>query len=122
IGAGDGFGIGGRVGYAFYSGVYAGGAFTIYTDRSAFLGGEVGYKFFPDYHWELRPYLFAGPAFIGAGSSRFGRVHPAADFAVQPGLLGAYRFGPAFISGELRAYVNPDPGALAVFGGAGVSL
>ena len=42
--------------------------------------------------------------------------------AVQPGALLAYRFGPAFIFGELRAYITPDPGALAGFGGFGVSL
>jgi hypothetical protein len=122
IGGGYGLGVGGRVGYAFRSGVYAGGAFTFYTENASFLGGELGYKFFPGYHWELRPYLFAGPVFIRVGTDGFGRAVATTDFAVQPGLLTAYRFGPAFISGELRAYLNPNPGALALFGGAGVSL
>jgi hypothetical protein len=122
IGGGYGLGVGGRVGYAFYSGVYAGGAFTFYTGNASFLGGELGYKFFPAYHWELRPYVFAGPVFIGVGDTGFGRRYAATELAVQPGLLGAYRFGPAFISAELRAYLNPNPGALAVFGGAGASL
>jgi hypothetical protein len=122
IGGGYGLGVGARVGYAFYSGVYAGGAFTFYTGNASFLGGELGYKFFPAYHWELRPYVFAGPVFIRVGTDGFGRAVAATDLAVQPGLLGAYRFGPAYVSGELRAYLNPNPGALAVFGGAGVSL
>jgi hypothetical protein len=122
IGGGYGLGVGGRLGYAFHSGVYAGGSFTFYTENASFLGGELGYKFFPGYHWELRPYLFAGPAFIRVGDTGFGRATAETVFAVQPGFLAAYRFGPAFISGELRAYAAPNPGALAVFGGAGVSL
>jgi hypothetical protein len=123
IGGGYGsLGVGGRIGYAFYSGVYAGGAFTFYTENASLIGSELGYKFFPGYHWELRPYLFAGPAFIGIGDRGFGRPRTDTVLAVQPGLLGAYRFGPAFLSAELRAYLTPDPGALAVFGGGGVSL
>jgi hypothetical protein len=122
IGGGYGLGLGGRVGYAFYNGFYAGGAFTFYTENASFLGGEVGYKFFPGYHWELRPYLFAGPAFIRVGDTGFGRSVATTDLGIQPGLLGAYRFGPAFITAEMRAYLNPNPGALAVFGGAGASL
>ena len=122
IGGGYGLGVGGRLGYAFHDGVYAGGAFTFYTDNASFLGGEIGYKFFPHYHWELRPYLFAGPAFIRVGDTGFGRATAETVFAVQPGFLAAYRFGPAFISGEIRAYATPNPGALAVFGGAGASL
>jgi hypothetical protein len=122
IGGGYGVGVGARVGYAFYSGVYAGGAFTWYTQNASFLGGELGYKFFPGYHWELRPYVFAGPAFIRVGDTGFGRSTAVVDLAVQPGLLGAYRFGPAYVSAELRAYLNPNPGALALFGGMGISL
>jgi hypothetical protein len=122
IGGGYGLGLGGRVGYAFYSGLYAGGAFTFYTGNASFAGGELGYKFFPGYHWEVRPYMFAGPGFIRAGTDGFGRAFAETVFAVQPGVLGAYRFGPAFVSAELRAYLTPNPGALALFGGAGVSL
>src|SRR5579859_4195319 len=122
---GGGYGdlaIGGRIGYAFDSGVYAGGAFTFYTQTASILGGELGYKFFPGYHWELRPYIFMGPAFLGVGSRGFGRPATETVLAVQPGGLLAYRFGPAFIFGDLRAYITPDPGALAGFGGFGVSL
>jgi hypothetical protein len=122
IGGGYGLGVGGRIGYAFPSGVYAGGQFTYYAENASFLGGELGYKFFPGYHWELRPYVFAGPAFIRVGTTGFGRDVSETVFAFQPGLLGAYRFGPAFISAELRGYATPNPGALAVFGGAGVAL
>jgi hypothetical protein len=122
IGGGYGLGVGGRLGYAFQDGFYAGGSFTWYTENASFFGGEIGYKFFPGYHWELRPYLFAGPAFIRVGTTGFGRVTSETVLAIQPGLLGAYRFGPAFISAELRAYATPNPGALAAFFGAGVSL
>jgi hypothetical protein len=121
-GVGYGVGLGARMGYAFHTGVYAGGAFTFYTGNASFLGAEVGYKFFPDERWELRPYLFAGPAFVRVGDSGFGRPDATTLFALQPGFLGAYRFGPAFLSAELRTYVTPNPGALAFFGGAGIAL
>jgi hypothetical protein len=121
-GIGYGVGLGGRAGYAFRSGVYAGGAFTFYTGNASFLGGELGYKFFATERWELRPYLFAGPAFVRVGDSGFGRPDAITVFGFQPGFLGAYRFGPAFISAELRTYVTPNPGSLAFLGGAGVAL
>jgi len=122
MGAGYGIGVGGRLGYGFDSGAYLGGAFTYYTGNASFLGGELGYKFFPGHRWELRPYVFVGTAFIRVGDSGFGR--PAADtvFAFQPGFLGAYHFGPAFLFAEMRAYVAPNPGALAGLGGFGVTL
>ena len=122
IGGGYGLGVGGRIGYAFYSGVYAGGSFTYYSENASFLGAELGYKFFPGYHWELRPYVFAGPAFIRIGDTGFGRPNADTVLAVQPGILAAYRFGQAFVFGELRAYMTPNPGALAGFGGMGISL
>jgi hypothetical protein len=122
IGGGYGLGVGGRLGYSFSSGVYAGGQFTYFAENASFFGGELGYKFFPGYHWELRPYAFMGPAFIRVGTTGFGRASADTVFAFQPGLLGAYRFGPAFLSAELRGYVTPNPGALAVFAGAGVAL
>jgi hypothetical protein len=123
VGGGHGgLGLGGRIGYAFNSGVYAGGAYTFYTENASVLGGELGYKFFPGYHWELRPYVFAGPAFIGVGDRGFGRSTTETVLAVQPGVIGAYRFGNAFLSAELRTYLTPDPGAVTAFGGAGLSL
>lgn len=123
-GVGYGVGVGGRVGVTLHPAVYLGGAFTYYSGNAAFLGGEVGYKFWPGYRWELRPYLFAGPAFVRVGDTGFGRRpdQPDVTFAFQPGFLGAYHFGPAYISAEMRAYIAPNPGALAFFGGVGVNL
>ena len=51
MGVGYGLGAGGRLGYSFPSGVYAGGAFTYFTGNASFVGGELGYKFFPGYRW-----------------------------------------------------------------------
>lgn len=121
-GVGYGVGIGGRLGYAFHSGVYGGGALTYFSQGATFLGGELGYKLFPSVHWELRPYLFAGPAFVRVGNEGFARSDAVTVLAVQPGFLAAYRFGPAFLSAEARAYLNPNPGALALLGGVGVAL
>lgn len=118
-GGGYGVGFGARIGYTFSPGVYVGGQGTDYANGVAFLGAEVGYKLFVSYHWELRPYVFAGPAFIRAGDSRFGRSSTATEMAVQPGFLGAYHFSNVFLFGEARAHVAPSPGALAVFAGIG---
>ena len=53
-----------------------------------------------------------------------GNVAHGGGLAVGASYSGSidYRFGPAFISAELRAYATPNPGALAAFFGAGVSL
>jgi hypothetical protein len=115
-----GVGVGGRLGYTFPSGIYLGGAFTQFVGslpRSAsFLGAEAGYKLFPSYHWELRPYAFLGPAVIDRGDG--GQV----AFAVQPSMLGAYHFGPWFISADARLYALPEPKTLALFAGAGAGF
>jgi len=123
-GVGYGVGVGGRVGGTFEPGVYLGGAFTFYSGNAAFLGVELGYKFWPGYRWELRPYVFMGPAFVRVGDEGFGRRpdQPDVVLAFQPGFLAAYHFGPAFVSMEGRAYVAPNPGALAFLGGVGVNL
>ena len=123
-GVGYGVGVGGRVGATVEPGVYLGGAFTYYSGNAAFLGGEVGYKFWPGYRWELRPYLFMGPAFVRVGDEGFGRRpdQPDVVLAFQPGFLAAYHFGPAYLSADGRAYVTPHPGALALLGGVGVNL
>jgi hypothetical protein len=42
--------------------------------------------------------------------------------AFQPGLLAAYHFGAAYVDLEGRAYVEPNPGALALLGGMGVNF
>jgi hypothetical protein len=122
VGVGYGFAAGGRVGYAFHSGVYAGGAITYYTANATFVGGELGYKFFVTRRWELQPYAFLGPAFIREGNHGFGRDSSVTVLGFQPGFLGAYHFGPAFVSAEMRVYVAPSPGALAFLGGIGFAL
>jgi len=114
-----GVGIGARIGYTLSSGIYLGGAFTQFVGSlpksASFLGAEAGYKLFPSSHWELRPYVFAGPAVIDRGGG--GDV----GLALQPSILGAYHFGPWFISADARVYALPDPETLALFlgGGAG---
>jgi len=123
-GVGYGVGVGGRIGGTFESGAYLGGSFTYYTANATFVGGELGYKFWPGYRWELRPYVFLGPAFLRVGNEGFGRRsdQPEVVFGFQPGFLAAYHFGPAYISAEGRVYVTPNPGALALLGGVGVNL
>jgi len=123
-GVGYGVGVGGRIGATFHPGVYLGGAFTYYSGNAAFVGGELGYKFWPGNRWELRPYAFLGPAFVRVGDDGFGRRadQPEIVLAFQPGFLAAYHFGAAYISAEGRAYVTPHPGALALLGGVGVNL
>ncbi|MGQ4828119.1 hypothetical protein, partial [Enterococcus faecalis] len=67
-----GFGAAVRIGYAFRDGLYLGGRADYFVGQSldnntahaAFVGGEAGYKFFATRRWEIRPYAFAGPAFI----------------------------------------------------------
>jgi hypothetical protein len=121
-GVGNGVGVGGRIGGTTAPGVYLGGAFTYFTQNATFVGGEIGYKFWPGYRWELRPYVFLGPAFLRVGNEGFGRSADEVVFAFQPGFLAALHFGPAYISAEGRVYVTPDPGALALLGGVGVNL
>lgn len=123
-GAGYGVGVGGRIGATLYPGLYLGGAFTYYTGNASFAGGEIGYKIWPNAHWELRPYGFLGAAFRRVGDDGFGRRadEPDAVFAFQPGFIAAYHFGAAYIGVDGRAYVAPNPGALAVLGSFGVNM
>jgi hypothetical protein len=123
-GVGYGVGAGARVGGTVDPGVYLGGAFTYYSGNAAFVGGEVGYKIWPGYRWELRPYLFMGPAFVRVGDEGFGRRpdQPDVVFAFQPGFLAAYHLGAVYLAADGRAYVTPNPGALALLGGVGVNL
>ncbi len=115
-----GVGASGRLGYSFGSGVYLGGAFTQFIGdlpRSAmFIGGEAGYKLFPAYHWEIRPYVFLGPAVVDHGGG------PELGLAVQPSMLAAYHFGPWFLSADARVYALPDPATLAMFAGGGAAF
>jgi len=135
-----GLGLGARVGYtmnltgvrtAIPIGAYVGGAITYYfghnvttdvQDESShawFLGGEGGVKIFPAPRLEVRPYVFLGPAFIKQVEDNPFRSESKTRFAVQPGLLGAYHFGNAFLSAEARFHVTPDPTAFTLMGGAG---
>jgi hypothetical protein len=123
-GAGYGVGVGARLGATLSPGLYLGGAFTYYTGNASFAGGELGYKFWPNLRWELRPYAFLGGAFRRVGDDGFGRRadEPDAVFAFQPGFIAAYHFGAAYIGVDGRAYVAPNPGALAVLGSFGVNM
>jgi hypothetical protein len=129
-----GLGMGARLGYTFPQGIYVGADVTHYFGNSVtletgsvaahatFLGAEGGYKFFPSRHWEVRPYVFAGPAFIRTVQNPPFRSESVTRFAIQPGLLTAYHFGDAFVSAEAKVHVTPDPTALTVFGGAGLGF
>jgi len=135
-----GLGLGARVGYtlnlsgvrtAIPIGAYVGGAFTYYfghnvttatedqSSHAMFVGGEGGVKVFPAPHWEVRPYVFLGPAFIKKVDENPFRTETKTRFAVQPGVLGAYHFGNAFLTAEARFHVTPDPTAFTLMGGAG---
>jgi hypothetical protein len=113
-------GVSGRLGYTFPFGLYAGGAFTQFvgggTDYATFVGAEGGYKLFPTYRWEVRPYAFVGPAFLRRGGIS------ETDLALQPSVASAYHFGPWFLSADARAYVVPSPGALALLVGGGAGF
>jgi len=132
-GFGDyGFGLGARVGYTFNPGIYAGASTTYYFGRGvqgatgesttyAFLaGGELGYKIFPTERWELRPYAFVGPS-VMKNLNDAGVPQTHTRFVFYPGLLGAYHFGNAYISAEARTYIAPNPSALALMAGFGLS-
>jgi len=125
-----GIGIAGRVGYAFRSGVYAGGRADYFgghtinnqSAHATFLGGEIGYEFFPSRRFELRPYVFGGPAWVttvNASATGQAIVEDKASFGLQPGVLVAYHFGDAFVQVDGRYLVTPTPTTLAVFAGGG---
>jgi hypothetical protein len=122
-----GLGFAGRVGYTFRNGVYAGGAGQYYIGHSiddqqahaAFVGGEVGYKFYPTGALEVRPYAFVGPAFITQVASGPVRTLSKADLGVQPGVLAMYHFGDAFIGGDAHVMLMPSPNTLALLASGG---
>jgi hypothetical protein len=122
-----GLGFQGRVGYTFEQGIYAGGAAQYFLGHSVndqqatatFVGGEVGYKIYPEEHVEVRPYVFGGPAFITqVAASPFMRVSKT-DFAIQPGVIGMYHFGEAFVGADAHVMVTPSPNTLAVMASGG---
>jgi hypothetical protein len=129
-----GLGLGARLGYTFWHGVYLGGAVTHYfgntvdtpegteSAHATFVGAELGYEFYPNYHWEIRPYVFLGPSWITTIDPNTLFVQSRTDLAVQPGLLVAYHFGNVFLSGEGKIHATPDPTALTLFAGAGIGF
>jgi len=129
-----GVGLGARAGYTFHQGVYAGGAVSYYFGNSVdtatgtnrahatFLGGEVGYAFYPTAHWEVRPYVFFGPAWIRTVQEVTGFTESRARFAFQPGALVAYHFGNVFLTGEGKWHITPDPAAFTLLAGAGIGF
>lgn len=131
-----GLAFGARVGYTFKPGAYVGGSVTYFqgtsletpvgsaSNHATWIGAEVGYKFFPRVHWELRPYVFAGPSVVSSSTLRndVPLQTTTTRFGVQPGLLTAYHFGQAFISAEARYYATPAPNALTLLGGAGLAF
>jgi len=129
-----GLGLGARLGYTFRSGIYAGGAVTHYFGQSVqspvmdesshatFVGGELGYKIFKETRWEVRPYVFVGPAFVTTINELSLVRESKTRFGVQPGLLGAYHFGNLFLSAEAKWHVTPDPAGFTLLGGAGLGF
>ncbi len=138
VGLGTGFadtyglGIQGRVGYTFHNGVYLGGAGQYFLGHSindqqahaAFIGGEAGYKFFPVSELEIRPYAFLGPSFITQVSNNPAPVSSfsRADLALQPGILGTYHFGDAFVGGDAHVMLFPAPNTVAVMATGGMGF
>jgi hypothetical protein len=119
LGGNYGMAYGGRLGWTFPSGVYLGGDVTHYDGVGApsqlLLGGDVGYRIFTSNDFELRPFSLIGAAIPEGGGGR-------SQFALQPGLLAAYHFGRAFISGEGRLQAMPSPTAASLLAGAGLSF
>jgi hypothetical protein len=77
------------------------------------LGGDVGLKIFPTEHIEIRPYGFAGDAISSAGNK---------GFAVAPGGLLAYHFGPMYVDADAQYMVTPAPKVFLLMGGAGLGF
>ncbi len=129
-----GLGIAGRVGYTLPIGVYLGGQVQAYwgetygsqNAHATFLGGEVGYKLYPLPNalngLELRPYVFAGPAFISASTSEAPFVRSKTGFAIQPGALAVIHLGPAFVGADVRLLTTPSPFGAALLGSAGAGF
>jgi hypothetical protein len=135
IGGGIGWAVGARAGYTIDYGVYFGASYTHYwgssvptvngdqrTSRNLF-GADVGYKmFFFSKAFEVRPYVFLGADFNHQDHPETLTVSSETGFAVAPGVLAAYHFGPAFVSGEVRVMITPTPPHVAGFGGFGLEL
>ncbi len=125
-----GIGYEGRLGYTLPVGVYVGGQVQAFYGQStanekahaAFFGGELGYKLFPLMPLELRPYVFAGPAFITQVNDNPTSVRSKTSFALQPGALAVYHFGPAFVGADFRLLATPTPFGATLMGSAGIGF
>jgi len=131
-GLGSGFadtylaGLEARLGYTLRQGVYAGGAVQHFVGHSAhdqsahatFVGGEVGYKAYPTPSIEVRPFVFAGPSFITQVTSD-GAAISKVDLAIQPGVIGMYHFGDAFVGADVHYMLYPAPNTIAAMASAG---
>lgn len=130
-----GLGLEGRLGYTFHDGIYAGGNVQYFmgqtiNDQSAhatFVGGEIGYKFFPTARVEVRPFVFAGPAFVttvapSTNPNLAANVTSKTDLAVQPGVIAQYHFGHAFVGGDAHYMLTPSPNTLSLMGMAGIAF
>ena len=125
-----GLGYEGRVGYTLPINLYLGGQVQAFYGQgavdqkahAAYFGGEVGYKIFPIHPVELRPYLFLGPAFITQVDTNPTTATSKTGFAVQPGILGVYHIGPAFVGADFRFLATPSPFGVTLQGTAGLAL
>ncbi len=129
-----GLGFEGRIGYTFRSAIYAGAdvqyfiGHTVNDEQAhaAFVGGQLGYKLFPTERIEIRPYVFAGPAFIRQVASGPASTpvitNSKTDFALQPGALVSYHFGNFFLGGDAHYMLIPSPNTLAVEATAGLGF
>ncbi|HZU84854.1 MAG TPA: outer membrane beta-barrel protein, partial [Polyangiaceae bacterium] len=125
-----GLGLEGRLGYTFARGVYAGGDLQYFVGQSVnglnahatFLGGELGYKFFPSRRIEIRPYAFLGPAWITEVHTNPVESVSKVDLGVQPGVLAAYHFGDVFLGADAHYMLTPTPNTLAVTANAGLGF
>ncbi len=125
-----GLGYEGRIGYTLPVGVYLGGQVQAFYGQSianekahaAFFGGELGYKIFPFQPLELRPYVFAGPAFITQVNENPASVSSKTSFAVQPGALALYHIGPGFVGADFRFLATPSPFGVTLMGSAGIGF
>jgi hypothetical protein len=130
-----GLGVEGDLGYTFQQGIYAGANLQYFqghsiNDRSAhatFVGGEVGYKWFPTDRVEVRPFVFVGPAFVttvaaASNPSLPPNVVSNTTVAVQPGVIAQYHFGNAFVGGDAHYMLAPTPNTLALMAMAGLAF
>ncbi len=126
-----GLGYEGRLGYTLPIGLYVGGQVQAFYGNNVngnkahatFFGAEVGYKWYPLHlPVEIRPYVFAGPAFITQVNGDNGSVSSKTSFAIQPGAMALYHLGPAFLGADFRILATPTPVGATLMGAAGLGF